>query len=104
MEGEAGNTVRADGLGEGEEGGEDDGSEKSNIQQHIDCPKRVKIRTGSVLDILEAARPYIWTGLNRGSDPAPIQSNNITASNGMCHEFDLSRLYSILSISKSLQD
>ncbi|KAL6406601.1 hypothetical protein AUP68_09401 [Ilyonectria robusta] len=66
-------TVRADGPGEGEEGGEDDGSEKSNIQRLIDCLKRVKIRTGSVLDILEAARPHVWTGLDRGSDPAPIQ-------------------------------
>jgi hypothetical protein len=31
MEGEAGSTVRADGPGEGEEGGDDDGSEESNI-------------------------------------------------------------------------
>ncbi|KAH8743025.1 hypothetical protein F5883DRAFT_536071, partial [Diaporthe sp. PMI_573] len=35
MEGEAGSTVGADGLGEGEEGGEDDGSEKNILETQV---------------------------------------------------------------------
>ncbi|KAJ0126355.1 Retrovirus-related Pol polyprotein from transposon TNT 1-94 [Fusarium oxysporum f. sp. albedinis] len=39
---------------------------------------------------IPAACPQVWTGLDRGSDPVPIQSNNITVQH---HYIPNSRLY-----------
>jgi hypothetical protein len=33
-----------------------------------------------MLDIQEPVDPHYWTGLERASNPAPIQSNNITVN------------------------